>query len=87
MRLVTDERVAFSREVKRGYVDRVREPQVVSVNGTLASEAVAAALMFAGGRPPTGKVAEILVPTGHAHRGQGRTMDELPGMSRGRPYA
>jgi molybdopterin/thiamine biosynthesis adenylyltransferase len=46
MGLITSGRVAASRARRQGYVDGVDEPQVVSVNGTLASEAVTAALML-----------------------------------------
>jgi molybdopterin/thiamine biosynthesis adenylyltransferase len=45
--LVTDARVQQSRRHRQGYLDNVPEPQVVSVNGTLASEAVSAALLLA----------------------------------------
>ena len=49
MALVTDARVQASRLARQGYVDQVPEPQVVSVNGVLASEAVTAALMLIAG--------------------------------------
>jgi molybdopterin/thiamine biosynthesis adenylyltransferase len=46
MGLVTDAKVTASRERRQGYADDTPEPQVVSLNGTLASEAVTAALMM-----------------------------------------
>jgi molybdopterin/thiamine biosynthesis adenylyltransferase len=49
LRLVTDERVANSRRQRQGYLDGTAEPQVVSINGTLASEAVTAVLALAAG--------------------------------------
>jgi molybdopterin-synthase adenylyltransferase len=49
LRLVTDERVAKSRRQRQGYLDGTGEPQVVSINGTLASEAVTAVLTLAAG--------------------------------------
>jgi hypothetical protein len=47
MHLVTDARVEESRRHRQGYLDNEPEPQVVSINGTLASEAVTAALLLA----------------------------------------
>lgn len=45
--LITDDRVAAARQRRRGYTDDdTSEPQVVSLNGTVASEAVTAALML-----------------------------------------
>ncbi|MHB1739169.1 MAG: HesA/MoeB/ThiF family protein [Actinomycetes bacterium] len=49
MLLVTDERVARARAERQGYGSDVPSPQVVSVNGTLASEAVTAAIMLLAG--------------------------------------
>jgi molybdopterin/thiamine biosynthesis adenylyltransferase len=49
MGLVTDERVQMSREHRQGYANQEPDPQVVSLNGTLASEAVTAALMLLAG--------------------------------------
>jgi molybdopterin/thiamine biosynthesis adenylyltransferase len=49
MGLVTDERVQASRDHRQGYADDEPDPQVVSLNGTLASEAVTAALMLLAG--------------------------------------
>jgi molybdopterin/thiamine biosynthesis adenylyltransferase len=49
MGILTDERVEHARQIRRGYLVGEPEPQVVSVNGTLASEAVTAALMLIGG--------------------------------------
>lgn len=49
MRLVTDERVHASRERRQGYADQEPDPQVVSLNGVVASEAVTAALMLLAG--------------------------------------
>lgn len=48
---VTDERVTNSRAEREGYVPIVASPQVISVNGTLASEAVTAAMMLLAGAP------------------------------------
>jgi molybdopterin-synthase adenylyltransferase len=47
--LVTDARVEASRQLKRGYAAGVAEPQVVSLNGVLASEAVTSVLMLLAG--------------------------------------
>jgi molybdopterin-synthase adenylyltransferase len=49
MGLVTDPRVAASRQLRQGYAEGVDAPQVVSINGTLASEAVTAVLMLIAG--------------------------------------
>ena len=49
MGLVTDTRVESSRLRRQGYAEDAPEPQVVSLNGTLASEAVTAALMLLAG--------------------------------------
>ena len=49
IKLVTDARVEASRERRQGYASEVPEPQVVSFNGTVASEAVTAALMLIAG--------------------------------------
>jgi len=49
LRLVTDERVARSRRERQGYLEGTDEPQVVSINGTLASEVVTAILALAAG--------------------------------------
>lgn len=49
MGLVTDARVEASRLMRQGYADDEPEPQVVSLNGTLASEAVTATLMLLAG--------------------------------------
>lgn len=49
MGLVTDERVEAARRIRQGYLAGVAEPQVVSVNGVLASEAVTAALVLVAG--------------------------------------
>lgn len=49
MELVTDARVDASRMRRQGYADAEPEPQVVSLNGTVASEAVTAALMLLAG--------------------------------------
>lgn len=46
MRLMTDARVEESRRRKLGYLGAEPEPQVVSINGTLASEAVTAVLLL-----------------------------------------
>jgi molybdopterin/thiamine biosynthesis adenylyltransferase len=49
MGLVTDERVEASRARRQGYTDQEPDPQVVSLNGTVASEAVTTALMLLAG--------------------------------------
>jgi hypothetical protein len=49
MGLVTNERVTASRSRRQGYAEGVDEPQVVSINGTLAAEAVTAVLMLVAG--------------------------------------
>jgi molybdopterin/thiamine biosynthesis adenylyltransferase len=46
MKLITDERVQASRRQRQGYLVGEPDPQVVSINGTLASEAVTAALLL-----------------------------------------
>ena len=46
MRLVTDARVEQSRQRQLGYLESEPEPQVVSINGTLASDAVTAVLLL-----------------------------------------
>jgi molybdopterin/thiamine biosynthesis adenylyltransferase len=46
MGLVTEARVEAARQRALGYLDGEPEPQVVSINGTLASEAVTAALLL-----------------------------------------
>jgi hypothetical protein len=42
---VTDARVEASRRQRQGYGDNLRDPQVVSVNGILASSVVTTALL------------------------------------------
>jgi molybdopterin/thiamine biosynthesis adenylyltransferase len=49
MGLGTDQRVEASREMRQGYADAEPDPQVVSLNGTVASEAVTTALMLLAG--------------------------------------
>jgi hypothetical protein len=49
MDLVTDDRVEASRKRRLGYGDALHDPQVVSVNGTLASSAVTTALLLLSG--------------------------------------
>lgn len=49
MGLVTDERVEASRRRRQGYAANESESQVVSLNGTVASEAVTTALMLLAG--------------------------------------
>lgn len=49
MGLVTDARVEASRLRRQGYAEAAPEPQVVSLNGSVASEAVTAALMVLAG--------------------------------------
>ena len=49
MGLVTDARVEASRMRRQGYAEAAPEPQVVSLNGSVASEAVTAALMVLAG--------------------------------------
>ncbi len=47
--IVTDARVEQARRRRLGYLGGVAEPQVVSVNGTLASEAVSATMLLLAG--------------------------------------
>lgn len=49
MGLVTDARVEEARRRRQGYLVDGPEPQVVSINGTLASEAVTATMMLLAG--------------------------------------
>jgi len=49
MDLVTDVRVEASRQRRLGYGQGLHEPQVVSVNGVLASSAVTTALLLLAG--------------------------------------
>jgi molybdopterin/thiamine biosynthesis adenylyltransferase len=49
MGILTDARVSAARSRRQGYLGGAPEPQVVSVNGSLASEAVTAALMLIAG--------------------------------------
>jgi molybdopterin/thiamine biosynthesis adenylyltransferase len=49
MGILTDKRVEANRKAKQGYSEEAVEPQVVSINGTLASEAVTTAMMLIAG--------------------------------------
>ena len=49
MGLVTDARVEEARRRRQGYLVDGAEPQVVSINGTLASEAVTATMLLLAG--------------------------------------
>lgn len=49
MGLVTDARVEEARRRRQGYLADTAEPQVVSINGTLASEAVTATMLLLAG--------------------------------------
>jgi molybdopterin-synthase adenylyltransferase len=80
LRLVADERVAKSRRQRQGYLDGTGEPQVVSINGTLASEAVTAVLALAAGTRGAHTLPAVQLPTGSAHRGNHRPTLALPGM-------
>jgi hypothetical protein len=64
MGILTDERVEHARQLRRGYLVGGPEPQVVSVNGTLASEAVTAALMLIGGAESYAPRRRYLYPPG-----------------------
>jgi len=64
MGLVTDANVDASREGRRGYADDVPEPQVVSINGTLASEAVTATLMLLAGDDRVARYRRYAYPPG-----------------------
>lgn len=64
MGLVTDTRVAASREQRQGYAEGVDEPQVVSINGTLASEAVTAVLMLVAGDDRLARYRRYAYPPG-----------------------
>jgi len=64
MGILTDQRVEDARQVRRGYLVGEPEPQVVSVNGLLASEAVTAALMLIGGADSNAARRRYLYPPG-----------------------
>lgn len=64
MGIITDERVEHARQIRRGYLVGEPEPQVVSVNGALASEAVTAALMLIGGADSYAAWRRYLYPPG-----------------------
>jgi molybdopterin/thiamine biosynthesis adenylyltransferase len=44
--LISDASIAEAHNQQRGYMNDFRDPQVVSINGTLASEAVTVALLY-----------------------------------------
>jgi molybdopterin/thiamine biosynthesis adenylyltransferase len=83
LRLITDERVTKSRRQRQGYLDGIGEPQVVSINGTLASEAVTAVLALAAGTGGALSLPPVQLPTGSAYGGDHRPTLTLPGMHRG----
>jgi molybdopterin/thiamine biosynthesis adenylyltransferase len=64
MGLITDDRVEASRAVRQGYADGVDAPQVVSINGTLASEAVTTALMLLAGDDRVARYRRFAYPPG-----------------------
>lgn len=65
MALVTDERVHASRERRQGYASQEPDPQVVSLNGTVASEAVTTALMLLAGDDRLTPRRRYSYPPGH----------------------
>jgi molybdopterin-synthase adenylyltransferase len=64
MGLVTDARVEASRRLRHGYVHDTDEPQVVSINGTLASEAVTTAMMLVAGDGRLARCRRYVYPPG-----------------------
>lgn len=64
MRLVTDERVRESRDRRQGYAGHAPDPQVVSLNGTVASEAVTTALMLLAGDDRVARRRRYVYPPG-----------------------
>jgi molybdopterin-synthase adenylyltransferase len=64
MGLVDDVRVAEAREHRHGYSPDTPSPQVVSINGTLASEAVTAALMLLAGADDVARYRRYKSPPG-----------------------
>lgn len=64
MGLVSDALVTASREQRQGYAEGVDEPQVVSINGTLASEAVTAVLMLIAGDDRLARYRRYAYPPG-----------------------
>lgn len=64
MGLVTDERVGAAQLFRQGYLAGEAEPQVVSINGVLASEAVTATLMLVAGGPALEPLRRYRYPPG-----------------------
>jgi molybdopterin/thiamine biosynthesis adenylyltransferase len=65
MDLVTDARVEASRQRRQGYGEDLHDPQVVSVNGILASSAVTTALLLIAGEKGLPRFQKYAWPPGH----------------------
>jgi molybdopterin/thiamine biosynthesis adenylyltransferase len=79
MGIVTDDRVEEARQRRQGYLGAAaNEPQVVSINGSLASEAVTAALMLAGGAASYSARRRYLYPPGLLREVNARPVRECP---------
>ena len=78
MGLVTDERVQASRERRQGYADQEPDPQVVSLNGTVGSEAVTAALMLLAGDDRLAPRRRYAYPPGLLTEVTARRREECP---------
>jgi molybdopterin-synthase adenylyltransferase len=78
VRLVTDAKVEASRQRRQGYADEAPEPQVVSFNGTLASEAVTAALMLLAGDERVPAYRRYAYPPGKLVEVEAQQRDDCP---------
>jgi hypothetical protein len=65
MDLVTDARAEASRRRRQGYREDLHDPQVVSVNGILASSAVTTALLMIAGEEGLPRFQTYAWPPGH----------------------
>jgi hypothetical protein len=81
MGLVTDARVEASRRRRQGYAEEEPEPQVVSLNGTLASEAVTTALMVLAGDDRLGPYRRYAYPPGTLTEVQTAPRPDCPACS------
>lgn len=84
MGLVTDARIEQSRH-QRQYADGVIEPQVVSLNGTVASEAVTAALMLLAGDDRIERYRRYAYPPGQLSRVSARRRAGCPACAAAYP--
>lgn len=81
--LVDDARADASRRRRQGYVDGEPEPQVVSVNGVLASEAVTAVLLLlATGAAPVEPLRSYRYPPGKLSVVQAARRADCPACAR-----